>query len=619
MARKRRRTNRQPDAVEAAPPRVKLRGPALWVAVAMPLVVLAAGFAAFYPALDAEFVSYDDDRLFVDNTSYRGFDSARLEWMFTTTFMGHYQPLTWLSSALDYTISGDDPTSYHRNNLVLHALNGLLVYFAAGRLLAAALRIGPRDHPVALRLASGAAALLFAVHPLRVESVAWASERRDVLSMFFLLAALLAYLRAFRPAEVKVGRWGWYVASWGLLVLSLLSKAWGMSFVIAVAVLDVHPLRRLPAAPSAWLDQRYRAVWLQKVPYLLLGLAAAVKAGAAQRSALDTMKSLTEWGLVERGVQAIYGLAFYLAKTVWPTHLVALYELPNDLQPFELHYVLSFLLVAAVVTAAILLRRRRPSLAVACVIYAVILAPVLGFFQSGPQFVADKYSYVSCLGWALLAGGGLLALWRRQRSPAWGVGLTVAAAVVIAGLFVKTWQQTHVWHDSKTLWAHALEAGAPSSVAHLNYGVLLREEGAVDEAIKHYRAALELDPNSGNAWYALGNALKKQEQYTEAAQAYLRAVETMTQKHKAYLNLGNTYRQNLRRPEDAIAAYRAGIEYAEAFPKKISPANLYLALGVALRAKGEYEEARQLLNAAARYKRTKKQAQQELARLPRDD
>lgn len=598
---------------------MRLDGAAWYVAAGMPVLVLILGFVAFYPALNAEFVDFDDDRLFVDNDSYRGFEAKHIRWMFSTTFMGHYQPLTWLSSALDYKISGTDPSSYHRNNLILHSLNGLLVYFLAMRLLAAARRLEPGAHPVALRLASAVAALFFAVHPLRVESVAWASERRDVLGVFFLLATLLAYLRAFRREEVSCASGGWFVASWGLLALSLLSKAWGMSFVLLAVTLDVYPLRRLPPDVAQWWGRGQRPVWRQKIPYLILGLAAALTAGYAQGSALQTMRSLEEWGIINRVVQAFYGLAFYVRKTIWPDRLTPVYELPFQLDPFELNYVVAILAVLAGAAIVLVLRRRCPALAAVGVVYVIVLAPVLGFAQSGPQFVAERYSYVSCIGWALLAAGGLLLPWQRP-GRAWGVAAAMIVGLLVAALFASTWRQTGVWHDSRSLWTRALASGVPSATANLNYGILLRREGRVDDAITHYRRAVELRPDNGNAWFALGNALKQEKKdYVGAEQAYLAAAPFMTQKQRLYLNLGNMYFNNLNRLDDAIAAYRAAVDHVEAHRAKMFSPSPYLALGIALHRKGQIEEARKMLAVARKYRETRVRADKELAKLPPAD
>ncbi len=618
-SRRKRTTTKAHTKQRTAPERgPKLDGPALWVAIALPVLVTVISFVAFWPALDGEFVSYDDDRLFVTNTSYRGFAPAHLSWMFTTTFMGHYQPLTWLSSALDYTISGMNPASYHRNNLILHALNSLLVYFVALRLLTVAFRLQPTEHPAVLRLASAVTALLFAVHPLRVESVAWASERRDVLSVFFLLLALLSYLRAFRAEEMSVRSGGAYVCSWVLLGLSLLAKSWGMSFFLLLLILDVYPLRRLPASATQWLANGRWHVWAQKIPYVILGLAAAVMAGYAQQSALSTMRSLEEWSILNRVVQAFYGLSFYLWRTLWPAHLTASYELPYHLNPLALRYVLAFVGVLVGVAAVILLRRRCPALMAATLAYVIILAPVLGFVQSGPQFVAEKYSYVSCIGWALLAGGGLFILWRRV-SRGWIATSGVIVAAIVVLLLICTWRQSEVWHDSKSLWRNAIASGIPSAQAHANYGILLRKEGRLDDAIGHYRTALDIRPDAGNAWYALGNVFKEKRNYVEAEEAFHEAVKFMTQKHSAYLNLGNMYFNNLNRRDDAIAAYRAAIKHIEAHRGKMFTPTPYLALGIALHEKGEVGEARRMFEVARKYRKTRERAVEELRKLDRSD
>ncbi len=587
------------------------------VKLLVPLFLLTITFAAFYPALSAEFVNLDDDRLFVENNSYRGFDEARLTWMFTTTFMGHYQPVTWLSSALDYKISGTDPSSYHRNNIILHALNGVLVYLLAMRLLAAALGSRVTESPIPWRVASVVASLLFAVHPLRVESVAWATERRDVLSTFFLLLGLLAYLRSCQPMAVRLRSRGWYAASLMLLVLSLLSKAWGMSFVLIVVILDVYPLRRLPDGFSAWWGGGYRWIWFQKIPFLLLGLGAASIAGYAQRSALDTMKTLDEWGIVERIVQGSYGISFYVCKTVWPANLAVMYELPYEMNPLSLRFVLPILFVS--LAAALLFTRRRliPGVLAASIVYVITLAPVLGVVQSGPQLVADRYSYLSCIGWTVLVAGGLVMSWRRGGGGR-RVLISVVTAVTIALLFVSTRSQAEKWNNSKALWEHAM-AVSPSSIAFQNYGILLRAEGRVDEAIQHYQRSVTIRPDAGNAWFALGNALKQQQKYEEAEQAYLESVKYMTQRHNAYLNLGNLYYNNLRRVDDSIAAFRGGIEYMEAHRSKLFKPVLYLALGIAQRQQGDEVGARRSLEIAAKYRSTRDRANQHLRALSREE
>ncbi len=587
-----------------------------WLAVLAPVLVGAAAFVAFLPALSAEFVSFDDDRLFEKNTSFRGFSREHLRWMFTTTFMGHYQPLTWLSHAVDHALSGMNPPGYHLNNVLLHALNAVMVYFVALRLIAAgrAARSPATREPAppvhgrndaSLRLAAVLAALLFAVHPLRTESVAWVSERRDVLSLFFLLGALLCYLRACPPGRANVASPGAYAACCVLLAASLLSKAWGWAFFLVVLILDAHPLRRL--------SRNTGRVILQKAPIALMGLGALVMAGRAQRSALDTMPSLAEWGIGARCVQACYGLMFYIWKTVWPTRLAALYERPASLDPWEPQFLVSYLFVAAAALALYRMWRRWPPVLSAAACYLVLIAPVLGFGQSGPQLVADRYSYVSCIGWAVLAGGAALALYRAR--PQGAPALIAAGVAITTALAILTWRQAGVWHNSETLWAHALRVAPPSTVALQNYGILLRQSGRVDEAIEHYRRALDLKPDSGETWFALANALKQQRRFAEAETAYHEATKTMTQKYLAYLNLGNMYRSDLRRPSNAAASYRAAIAHVQSNPRKFWTPTPYLALGITLAECGDLEGAREALMVAARYPETRRQARANLDRL----
>lgn len=569
------------------------------------LVVGVVAFSAFYPALGAEFVNFDDQELLVDNASFRGFSFDHLRWMFSTTHMGHYHPLTWMSYALDYRLAGSQlkPAAFHLTNVLLHAVSAVLFFHVAIRLLSAAFQIKRGEHCLRIILASAVAALLFAVHPLRVESVAWVSERRDVLSVLFMLASLLVYLRSVGATSALRSPNAYWLCVF-LLVCSLLSKAWGMTFFVLLIILDFYPLRRLSLTPVGW-PKEARKVWQQKIPFVALGVAAALMAGVAQRSAMNTMKTWDEWGIVERGVQAVYGLWFYIARTFWPTNLIPLYELPLDVDPLETRYLVSYAALT-MVAVGLFMFRRRPALLACAVFYVVTLAPVLGFFQSGPQFVADRYSYVSCMGFPLLLAGILVAHAKGNARRIFRQAGYVAVVLVLVVMFGRTWQQTRNWRTSRTLWRSVLDSGIPCATAHLNYGMLFNE--ASEKTIGHYRKAVEIDPTMGNAWFALGNALKARRSFAESEQAYLKAVKFMTQKHRVYLNLGNLYIMNLDRPDDAIVAYRSAIELIEISDGKMADAKPYLNLGICLKNKGRFEEAREVLEVAATFDQTREPA-----------
>jgi len=236
--------------------------PRRWAShLAVPAVLALASFVVFLPALDAGFVNWDDDENFLDNPNYRGLGATQLRWMFTTFLMGHYIPVTWMSLGLDYVVWGMRPAGYHLTNLLLHAANAVLFYFMALRLLRARVADRSTHGSLALTLGSAFATLLFAVHPLRAESVAWITERRDVLSGLFYLGAIVAYLRycdgGVPEGSRTRGTRRWYWASLGLFALALLSKAMTVTLPVILLVLDVYPLRRLgDGGHRSWASSR---------------------------------------------------------------------------------------------------------------------------------------------------------------------------------------------------------------------------------------------------------------------------------------------------------------------------------------------------------------------------
>src|SRR6266850_2866730 len=248
----------------------------------IPGLVALITFVVFSPALRNGFVNWDDFETIVENQNFRGFTWSHLRWMFTTFHLGHYQPLSWLTFSLDYLLWGVEPFGYHLTNILLHSANALLFYFVTRRLLAIA---APISNAVVLHLAAGFSALIFAIHPLRVESVAWATERRDVLSGFFLLLTVLSYLKAVGPEMSRTG-WGrWIAVSAVLYVLSLLSKASGMTLPLVLVVLDVYPLRRLGGGVGKWFGGGVRRVWLEKLPFFIAAVATGAVALTAQQRA----------------------------------------------------------------------------------------------------------------------------------------------------------------------------------------------------------------------------------------------------------------------------------------------------------------------------------------------
>jgi protein O-mannosyl-transferase len=580
--------NRESDSSGSAPER---DGPSVWLRAALPLLVAFSTFIAFLPALQCEFLSWDDDRMLFANDHFRGLGGPQLHWMFTAYWSGHYHPLTWLSFAVDYRLWGlgtRGAFGFHLTNVVLHALNAGLFFFVAKRLLVLTMPARGDRPPAAVLVAAAFAALLFGAHPLRVESVAWITERRDVLSVFFLLPCLLCYLRYATTAE---GRWRWYAAALLLLSLSLLSKAWGMTLPAVLVVLDFYPLRRLGRRASSSPAQTVR-VLAEKLPFGALAGWAAYHAYHAQFAAFQTMKTLDEYGWLPRIAQAFYGVAFYLWRTLWPVGLVPIYEIPFTMNPFAFRFIASAIAVVLLTGVVLGLCRRWPAAAALWACYVITVSPVLGLTQSGPQLAADRYSYVSCMTWALLGAAGLLRVLRartpggRRRFPVAPV-FSSAGAVVVVLLGVLTWRQAQVWRSSRSLWEHTLAIYPDSYNAHNNLAVLLHGEGDYAAAEQHYRAALAVNPNGFDALSNLGGLFVERGQYAEALRCFERGLQLCPVHPGLQMNIAATY-QYLGRFEEAIAIYRRRLSQD---PPTIERAEVVGNLGTALASLGRMPEA----------------------------
>src|SRR5437867_3034400 len=549
----------EPARTGAASPRsngsVALASAQEWVRWLVPLLVVLCTLAAFLPTLQNHFVNWDDDKNFLDNHHYRGLTWQQLSWMWTT-HLGHYIPLTWMTLGMDYLLWGMNPVGYHLTSLLLHATSAVVFFFLARRFLTLAL---PRASGIghALTVSAGFAALVFAIHPLRVESVAWVTERRDVLSGLFFLLTILVYLRSCERPEL--GRW-WYGLSVALFGCALLSKSMAVSLPVVLLILEVYPLRRLGGS-LGWASASARRVYLEKIPFVLLAAAASALALLAQLSS-RAMVSVAHLSALDRLVVSAYGLSFYLWKTVVPLNLSPLYMLPQTVNPAATPFIVSYGGVLAVTAIALALRRRRPGLPAAWLAYVVVLLPVLGIAQSGPQIAADRYTYLAALGWAILAGAGLLSCWRLSTSSTTGApttwGLAGMATGIVIALGVLTWNQVQIWHDSGRLWTYALALDPNSPIAHSNLGELLDRQGRPAEAIEHFQQALRTKPDFPLAHNNWGMALKGQGRPAEAIDHFQQALRLKPDFPIAQNNWGTALGQ-LGEPAAAIDHFQQAL------------------------------------------------------------
>jgi len=524
----------------------------------VPILVFILTLIVFLPALSNGFVDWDDEDTLVKNLNYRGVSLAHLRWMFSTFSMGHYQPLTWLTLALDYSIWGMKPLGYHLTSVLMHAVNAALFYGISLRLLESASDDAAQD-AVGLRWASALGSILFAIHPLRVESVAWATERRDVLSGLFFLAAIGLYLKVVDAGEERQRKIYFYALSLAAYSASLLSKASGITLPLVLLLLDIFPLARWRCNLNKAITARN--LTLEKIPYFVLAFGFAVVAVIAQRQA-GALKNLEAYGAARRLGQACYGLVFYVWKTLLPIHLSPLYETPLQLSTGDwLSFGIAGVIVCAVSFLLLRETRLRPLLA-GWVYYGLLLLPVLGIAQSGPQLVADRYSYLACLSWTLLGAAGFFYLWRNFRALRRILGL--GATMLVALLSALTWRQITVWHDSMTLWTHAARLNPEGARTLTNYGAVLMRSGEVEKAMDQYRKALSIVPFYGLAHNNLGSALLSRGKYDLAIGEYREAIRLNPNFSQAHYNLGVTL-VLAGRPKEAVSEFREALRIDPSF------------------------------------------------------
>ena len=520
----------------------------------MPVAVALATFLVFSGALGNDFVDWDDARNFLVNPHFPVLGWANLRWAFLPSSGVTYSPLVWLLFSLTHAFWGLDPRGYHLTGVLVHVAVAVLLYHVTILILQSSAPGRKNDSPAVVRWSAGLATLLFALHPLRVEAVAWASAQHHALASLFFLASSWSYLksRAARDARGTPGRWP--EAALLCYALSLLSGPIGATLPVVLLILDVY-LTLSRDGDLGKLDLRARL--REKAPYFAL----AVLAGAATlraRAASGGFVPVARHGVGERVLQALFGLAFYFWKTLVPLRLSPLYPLPDRLNLLDRPFLLSGIFVASMTVAALGARRRCPAVLAAWTYYIVVLLPVLGLAQFGQQLVADRYSYLASIGLAVLAAGASARLWR-----AWGARARQAAgAAAAAALFALsglTVREVKAWHDSESLWRSALETNPDAPLAHYNLGNVLFERGEIAEAIRQYELTLKSWPNYPRAHNNLGLALYRQGKLDDAIGHYDLALRAAPNFAEAHYDLGLALSRE-GKTREAIRHYELALE-----------------------------------------------------------
>ncbi|HXI09833.1 MAG TPA: tetratricopeptide repeat protein, partial [Thermodesulfobacteriota bacterium] len=463
--------------------------PRLTVAAAALLCALAS-FLVYAPTLNYGFINWDDPEYVYNNPLIRSMDAGFFISILTRPYFGNWHPLTMLSYALDYRFWGLNPAGYHLTNIVFHGLNTALVLVLAVRLLRAS---GARWTASEEVLAGVVAAVFFGLHPVHAESVAWVSERKDVLSAFFFILSLLAYLKyAADPLKRR------YAAALVFFILALMSKPMAVTLPVVLLVLDFYPLRRSFSGRTV----------VEKLPFFALAAGASALTMWAQKGALAREGVLT---LGARVATAVRAAGFYLYKMALPFDLAPYYPHPVSIDFFTPEYIGAAVFLAAVTVFCFVTVKRHRGLLSGWLYYLVTLLPVLGLIQVGGQAAADRYTYIPSIGVAVLLGAGVAALAGRLPARGFAALGTALSLILAASLSYGTLRQAAIWKDSETLWTYEIGEFPKTHVAYNNRGLARQDRGEMQGALEDFSKAISLAPelaelynNRGAAFHIVG-------------------------------------------------------------------------------------------------------------------
>jgi Tfp pilus assembly protein PilF len=542
-------------------------------------VLVACVWIAFLPALSNGFVDWDDPQWIVENHSFRGLGPEQIQFAFSTLKGGVYQPLGWLVQSLTYQFYGLDPRGYHLVSLLFHVANVVLLHLLCVRLVTRRMPEVVARLGVSFAWLCGIPVLLYAVHPLRVEMVAWASPQAYLPSITLSLLATLAYLQAHPPSGNF--RRLWMTGSSILVVLAVLTKGSAVVLPFVFLILDAYPLGRLGSGQLSW--PAVRKVLFEKIPVLIFCVALTVVAFVAKDRWLDP-EVKSEPVLFGRVAQAGFGTCFYLLKTAWPFGISPYYPRPEGENFRTPLFGACFAVVMLLVAAAIRLRRKWPWLMAALAAYILIASPYLGLVRVSVTLASDRYCHAAMMVWVVIGCGGLCILARRRWSGPVRLG-AFSGTVVIAGFLMALCSaQCRVWGSNEHLWSHALNHARWSPELHHYMGTTLAEEGKLELAHAELSEALRLRPHFPEATYDMGVLLDRRGE-TEAAIAYLREAKRLKPSDAMVaVSLGGILVQQ-GHVDEAVALYREALRYQPDFP------NLHFNLGVALLLEKKVDQA----------------------------
>jgi tetratricopeptide (TPR) repeat protein len=515
-----------------APKLGKVASPEQWkYYVALAIIVLIS-FFVYLPVLHNGLLSWDDDSYIKNNPLIY---SINLKEIFSQYVMGNYHPVTILTLAIEYHLFGLNATGYHTINLLLHLLNVILVFYTVFLL----------SDKMGIALV---ASLLFGIHPMHVESVAWAAELKDLLYTFFFLLSFNFYLKYLKNLKTK-----FYAFALLLFLVSLLSKAMASSLAVVLLLTDYFKGRKINLKTI-----------LEKVPFFLLAIAFGVVAVLAQKSS-GTTSYIEIFTFPQRLVFAFYGFITYLFKLVFPLNLSAFYPypVPNG-EEIPIQYYAYILIFLGLVTYVIYSLRFSKKIFFGFGFFAVTIFLVLQLLPVGNAVMADRYSYIPSIGIFYLAGEGYNLLWSKKLN--WAAIILLSAFTIFFS--VKTYARCGVWENNMTLWNDVISQNQNIPLAYYGRGVAFKDENKIDEALNDYSKAIQLNPDYADAYYNRGALLLNENKIDEALNDFNKAIQLNPGDAKAYSNRGALLLKENKIDEaldDFNKAIQLNPDYADAY------------------------------------------------------
>lgn len=445
-------------------------------------------FAIYQQTTTHQFVHWDTHKYILENPHIKAFSWENIQWMFTSFYMANWHPLTWLSHALDYAMFGLQPGGHHFTSVLLHIFNVLLFFWVSYLLLTKVWP--PGQSPYKMPVTAALAALIFAIHPQHVESVAWVAERKDVLFLFFTLLSLIAYF-FYTDSQKKY----YYVLSIISFGLALMAKPMAVTLPVVLLLLDVYPLKRTPLLTSNQ-SRSWITIGLEKLPFLLLSFMMVIITILAQAHG-QAFSSSTHIDFGLRIFNAIHSFIFYLSKLVFPINLSPFYPFPTEENRYftYLSAVMGFSLISLL--TVYLWTKKQYFWLISWLFYLITLSPVIGIIQVGSQAAADRYTYWPSLVFHLLMAIAWVQAYQylKQRRQVFSVLWFILGLVYGGWLVNLTINQVGIWKNDFTLWHHAALVTPNSSRAHINLASQYQKQRQYQYALRHYQQALAIKPH----------------------------------------------------------------------------------------------------------------------------